>query len=221
LNTSYAIAHPDGRGFERPHVDAMNFGFSALNRLYETQKINGKEQGWLCLVAATEAQWQGLCDVLQIDSSDARFSTPAARTQNDTALGEAIQAKLSTNTAASWVTKLDNAGVPCEISDGEFSKGMHDDAELKQRQWVASYPHPVVGKLDQIGLLFDLSETPGVVQGPPLMVGQHSREIMQSLGYSDADISQACEDGYVAAWGKGELQKEFKSPWQVDKIEKK
>jgi len=213
LNTSYAVAQPDGSGFERPKVDGMNFGFNALTRLYETKK------GWLCLVAATEAHWDALCLALGIEglNADSRFNSAAARAQNDASLAELMAAAFSSNTAAHWFAVLDGAGVPCEISDGEFSQKMHDDSELQQLGWVASYPHPVVGKLDQIGLLFNFSETPGVVQGPPLMVGQHSREIMQSLGYTDADISQACEDGYVAAWGTGELQKEFRSPWQVDK----
>ncbi|HSB97846.1 MAG TPA: CoA transferase, partial [Spongiibacteraceae bacterium] len=217
LNTSYAVAQPDGTGFARPKVDGMNFGFNALTRLYETKK------GWLCLVAATEAHWDALCLALGIEglNADPRFNSFAARAQNDAVLAELMTAAFSSNSAAHWFAVLDGAGVPCEISDGEFSQKMHDDSELQQLGWVASYPHPVVGKLDQIGLLFNFSETPGVVQGPPLMVGQHSREIMQSLGYTDADISQACEDGYVAAWGAGELQKEFKSPWQVDKIEKK
>jgi crotonobetainyl-CoA:carnitine CoA-transferase CaiB-like acyl-CoA transferase len=211
LNTSYVVAHPDGRGFERPHVDAMNFGFDALTRLYETK------DGWICVVAAGEARWKKLAEVVGVDSGDARFATAAARAQNDAALGDAIAAKFALDTAANWLKKLDAAGVPAELSDGEFSRGLHDDAELKQRGWVASYPHPVVGKLDQIGLLFDFSETPGIVQGPPLMVGQHSREIMQNLGYTDADISAACEAGYVSAWGAGELQKEYKSPWAVEK----
>ena len=35
------------------------------------------------------------------------------------------------------------------------------------RGWVASYQHPFVGRLDQTGLFFDLSDTPGRVQGPP------------------------------------------------------
>jgi crotonobetainyl-CoA:carnitine CoA-transferase CaiB-like acyl-CoA transferase len=207
------VAFPDGRGIERPHVDAQNFGFNALTRLYETQA------GWLCLVVATEEQWDRLCVALAIEglNADPRFANAAARKLNDEALADRLALVFAHRPAAQWFKLLDAAGVPCEISDDRFTLQMHDDAELQARGWVASYKHPVVGKLDQIGLLFNLSDTPGRVQGPPLMVGQHTREIMQSLGYTDADISQACEDGYVAAWGAGELQKEFKSPWQVDK----
>ena len=44
LNSSYAVARPDGSGFERPRIDAQQLGCSATNRLYETR------DGWLCIV---------------------------------------------------------------------------------------------------------------------------------------------------------------------------
>ena len=42
----------------------------------------------------------------------------------------------------------------------------------------------------QFGLLFDLSETPGVVQGPPLVPGQDTRAILAELGYDDDRIDK-------------------------------
>ena len=213
LNTSYAVAFPDGRGLPRPRVDAMQYGFNALTRLYAT------ESGWLCLVAVTEEHWDKLALALHLQgfNLDPRFSSPQARADHDAELAERLTTVFAHRPATYWFELLDGAGVPCEISDPQFTTSMHDDTELQERGWLVSYPHPVVGKLEQVGLLFDLSETPGRVQGPPLMVGQHTREIMKSLGYSDEEVTAACAAGYVSAWGPGEIQKEFKSPWAVDK----
>jgi hypothetical protein len=47
------------------------------------------------------------------------------------------------------------------------------------------------------GLGFDFSETPGRVQGPPVFVGQESREILREVGYSDEQIDALCADGVV------------------------
>ena len=69
-----------------------------------------------------------------------------------------------------------------------ISRKLHDVPAFRDKQWVVSYPHPVVGKLDQIGLLFSLSRTPGVIQGRPLLVGEHTKEIMASMGYSEDDM---------------------------------
>ena len=60
---------------------------------------------------------------------------------------------------------------------------------FQQQRWVVSYPHPAVGKLDQIGLLFSLSDTPGVIQSRPLLVGEHTKEILAGLGYSEAEVT--------------------------------
>jgi crotonobetainyl-CoA:carnitine CoA-transferase CaiB-like acyl-CoA transferase len=97
---------------------------------------------------------------------------------------------------------LDAAGVPCEICDPEFALGLHDDPELRARGWTVSYPHPFVGMLDQIGLLCDFSETPGRVQGPPLIVGQHSREILRELGHATSEIDALCSS-CVLDWEPG------------------
>jgi len=198
LNTSYAVARPDGTGFERPHTDAMLTGFSALHRLYETKR------GWLCVVATGDDPFARLCTALGAPqlARDARFASEAARAKHDAALAAALAPLFAQRSASEAFAALDTAGVPCEICDDEFSRRLHDDPELSARGWLASYPHPFVGKLDQIGLLFDLSETPGRVQGPPLIVGQHSREILRELGYAPADIDALCTS-CVLDWEPG------------------
>jgi crotonobetainyl-CoA:carnitine CoA-transferase CaiB-like acyl-CoA transferase len=184
LNTSYAVARPDGTGFERPRIDGLQTGFSAGHRLYETR------QGWLCFVLVTQEHWDELFTVLGLSElvTDARFATPGARRKNDEALAQAIGERLKTQTAAEWFGRLDKAGVPVEIVSEDFSRKLHDDPEFQQRKWVTSFAHPIAGKFDMIGLLCDLSDTPGVIQGRPLIVGEHTKEIVAGMGYSEEQI---------------------------------
>ncbi len=44
-----------------------------------------------------------------------------------------------------------------------------------------------------------LSDTPGRIAGPPPLLGQHSREVLADLGYSDAEI-QTLRDRGVTLW---------------------
>ena len=74
---------------------------------------------------------------------------------------------------------------------------MFDDPEFIEKGWVASYEHPYVGREDALGLLWNFSETPGIIQGPPLVPGQHTRELMQELGYDAADIEKYIEAGVL------------------------
>jgi len=209
LNTSYALARPDGSGFDRPKIDGMQFGHSATDRLYETRS------GWLCIVLATQEEWDRFCVALGLEGLelDKRFANPEARKQNDAALAQAIQEKLHERAAAEWFTLLDAARVPCEICDPTFALRLHDNPEFTERGWVASYRHAFVGRLDQIGLAFDFSATPARVQGPPLIVGQHSREILAELGYSKEQIEELCKD-CVLAWSEAEGHRKIRSPWQ-------
>ena len=209
LNTSYAVARPDGSGFSRPRVDGMQFGFSAANRLYETAN------GWLCLVLASEEHWDRFCVAVHLEAlaADGRFVTAETRARNDAELVPILEARFLERAASEWSAVLDRAGVPCEVCDPGFALRLHDDPELVRRGWVASYQHPFVGRLDQVGLLFDLSATPGRVQGPPLVVGQHSREILAELGYSAQQIEELCAD-CVLAWSPTEGHRKIRSRWE-------
>jgi crotonobetainyl-CoA:carnitine CoA-transferase CaiB-like acyl-CoA transferase len=184
LNTSYAVATPDGKGFDRPRIDGEQYGYAAGHRVYETQ------QGWLCLVLVTQQHWDGLFSVLGMPElvAAARFASAEARKRHDDELIGLIGAKLRTRAAADWLGALDHAGVPVEIVSEDFSRKLHDDPEFQQRRWVTSFQHPHVGKFDMVGLLCDLSDTPGVIQSRPLIVGEHTKEILAELGYTEEQV---------------------------------
>ncbi|HET8883647.1 MAG TPA: CoA transferase [Solimonas sp.] len=171
LNTSYAVARPNGEGFARPRIGALQLGYSATHRLYPAN------DGWLCIVANGAAARGALLKTLGVADRD-----------DDAALAKAIGDKLAADSAANGFAKLDTAGVPVEIVDPEFSRKLHDVPAFQKQRWVVSYPHPHVGKLDQIGLLFSLSDTPGVIQGRPLLVGEHTKEILAGMGYGEDQI---------------------------------
>ena len=90
---------------------------------------------------------------------------------------------------------------------------MFDDAELRARQWTVAYDHKVVGKLEQIGLLYSLSATPGVVQGAPLIVGDHTEAILRDIGYGDADVERLLGQGVVGVYPPRKGGKAVHSPW--------
>jgi len=198
LNTSGVVAKPDGEGFERPRLGAMQLGFHAGCRLYET------EAGWICIVAVTRAHWDALFGVLGIEAPSA----------GDDEIAAVIEAVMKTRTAVEWISLLDAAGVPAEISDAEFSRRVFDDAELRSLGWTVAYSHKIVGKLEQVGLLYSLSETPGVVQGPPLIVGDQTEAILGELGYSGEEVDSLLAQGTIGVWPPRAGVTAARSPWQ-------
>ena len=155
--------------------------------------------GWLCLAAITDAHWDHLCKALDRDDlhRDQRFATAPSALAHDAELWRTLEVTFAARAAAEWFELLDAAGVPCEISDDTFALGVFDDPELIERGWVTGYEQGLVGHLDQAGLLVDFSETPGRIAGPPLVVGDSTRDILREAGLPDERIDELVADGVV------------------------
>ncbi|WP_419825764.1 CaiB/BaiF CoA transferase family protein [Sphingomonas sp.] len=187
LNTSANFAFPNGDSSpERPRLDREQLGFSALYRLYETQ------DGWLCLAVPSEKEWRALAEVMGLDDTGggSRFATREQRLENDSELIALLTERFRERDAKAWFAALDAAGVPCEISDPEYPLVMHDDPDMQRRGWVARTQHRFVGWIDQPGVCVNFSDTPGAVQGPPLIAGDDSREVLTELGYAPAEVER-------------------------------
>jgi crotonobetainyl-CoA:carnitine CoA-transferase CaiB-like acyl-CoA transferase len=195
LTTSYAYSRADGTPVDRPRIDREQKGLSALHGLYEL--ADGE---WLCLAAFGDHHWRGLCDALGAGdlARDARFATAAGRTEHDTALRDALAARLARLPADEAVRALDKHEVPVEISSTTFQIELFDDPEIARRGWIAAGEVPGVGRLEQPGILVDLSVHPGRVSRPPCLAGQHTTEILTELGYDAGTVTDLTDAKVVA-----------------------
>ncbi len=213
LNASHSLGRPDGSGFERPLLDADHLGLSAGIRLYATA------DGWLCLSLLGQAHWRGLASALGDPELEKGFGAVA---EVDSEIAERIEKILATRSSEEAFALLDAAGVPCEIASERASLAMWSDPEALERRWIVRYPHPMVGEIGQVGLAFSFSETPARIQGPPTLVGEHTREILGELGASGDEIDALMEAGAVGDRNlhpalSGDSEGAVKSPWAPDK----
>ena len=195
FNCSHIIARNDGTGFARPQLSKDALGYSAGYRLYKTS------DQYLCIALSATEHWTALfaASGLSALAEDERFNTAETRAANDSALTECLVEIFATRSANDWFAALDAVAVPCEIASSEFSKTMwQEHSGLVDRQWLVSFPHPVVGEVGHVGVPYDLSETQARAQSGPLIVGRETREILQQSGYSEADQARLFESRAVA-----------------------
>jgi len=71
------------------------------------------------------------------------------------------------------------------------------DEQAQAREMVVTIAHPTRGRMPLLGVPVKLSATPGTVRAPPAEFGQHTRPVLEELGYSDAEIERLEAEGIV------------------------
>jgi crotonobetainyl-CoA:carnitine CoA-transferase CaiB-like acyl-CoA transferase len=186
LSASAASVTADGAPLPRPHLDRMQLGLGALYRLYETT------DDWICLAVTDEPQWHALTAALPALglATDERFSDPQRRLANDPDLTAMLEKVLQTRSGEEWFQLFDGAGVPCEIVNQSFGREIFLDPVMRDLGLIVEYQHPKLGRFAQFGNTIDFSATPGVVKGPPPIIGQHTREILHEHGFETDRIEE-------------------------------
>ena len=148
------------------------------------------KDGWLTLGAASQQLWEKFCVVLELPDlkRDPRFATGAERVKHRKELAALLQAQFDRDTTAHWLSRLEAAGVPAGpilTYDQVFA-----DPQVRHREMVVEVDHPVAGRSRVLGVPIKLGETPASVRRPAPTVGQHSTEILKTLGYSDEELAR-------------------------------
>ena len=145
-------------------------------------------------------QYETLCRVLARPDliTDPRFSDIRARRKHFTQLTAILEGLFLTRSSIEWETDLSVVGVPCgAVRDiaAACELPQLEGRNLKQKITIPGLP----GKEDvfvlNAGFVF-AHDGPGVDQPPPYL-GQHTREILESLGLGDG--SAAAEPGAAKA----------------------
>jgi crotonobetainyl-CoA:carnitine CoA-transferase CaiB-like acyl-CoA transferase len=126
------------------------------------------------------------------------FGTFEERVAARVEIERALEPIFLTRTAVGWFHSLSEAGVDAEVSvDTNDGEAVLHDADNERLGLVAEYPHPTLGRLRQFGTLIDFSESPTGPYGPPPLLGEHTRTIMERLGYSSQEIDDLMTRGIV------------------------
>ena len=146
--------------------------------------------GHICLIANTDAQWQRLFGLLECPehADDQRFRTIGTRMANVDTLYAIVEERLQRRTTADWLEAMAKADIPAGPAND--LEDLRRDPHLQQQGFFQTIADPVEGAMLMPGVPFGFSDTPGGIRRAPPRLGEHTTEVLASLGYSDHDIAR-------------------------------
>lgn len=179
-------------GGEIPVATGTRHRRSTPYQAYRTQ------DSYVTVGANNEKLWTAFCAaVLERPElmDDARFKTRAARLKNIDALQDEIEKVFATRPTEHWVRKLDASGVPGgPVFD--YVQAFHNE-HAKARNMVAEIDHPKIGRMKILGNPVKASAELARSRATAPWLGQHSAEVLKSLGYSGTETASLFAEGVV------------------------
>jgi crotonobetainyl-CoA:carnitine CoA-transferase CaiB-like acyl-CoA transferase len=160
------------------HIFATNGVFMTKDGLMVTLGIVNEEHFWqnLCKIAGSE---YGLDNPL--------FSTQAGRVQNSEKLSELLNNMFLQKTREEWVSLFKNTDVP--LSPVATIEEALSDPQILHRKLIEQIEDEKSNKIRVFGFPVKFSTIETGIKSPPPIAGQHTRQILEELGYPEEIIS--------------------------------
>ena len=160
------------------------------------------KDGFVGVVASNEKLWESLCRAIGRPelANEPKFNSNEARIQNIEEMTNIINNWMREFTAEEVVSKLRESRVAVgpilEVPQICASEN------TKARKMLVEYEHATAGKINVAGNPMKFGAYDAIADLPPPFKGQHTREILMSLGYGKDEInellkSETIGDGYI------------------------
>ncbi|MFO8061266.1 MAG: CaiB/BaiF CoA-transferase family protein [Bacillota bacterium] len=158
--------------------------------------------GWINVTVGNDSLWRRFAPLVGIDPDDPAYATGSDRLENREPLVERIARVMKTRGRDEWLELLRERGVP---AGPVYSlEDVLEDPQVHSRQMVRSVEHPEEGKIQILGIPVSFSRTPGDIRSAPPLLGEHTGQILEDLGYDRDRIRDLADRGIVTLPGGGQ-----------------
>jgi formyl-CoA transferase len=151
--------------------------------------------GYITLGAGGDRLFSRLCEVLGHPEwhADPDYANDTLRVRNRAALVERIEAITTLEPREHWLSRLDDAGIPCGPINN-YAEAFADP-QVRARGMIVELDHPTLGRVRTPGSPVKMSETPPLVARPAPRLGEHTRQVLREAGCSDEEIATILTGG--------------------------
>ena len=146
--------------------------------------------GHINIAATSNKNFAIFCKVIGREDmpADPRFASIAARRQNKDVMNEMIATALMAKTTAEWFQLLVEAALPC--GPVYNIQQAFADPQIEALRIRRPVTHPRLGELDLVAQPCEITGFDREIRTATPDLGEHNREILASLGYTDEDIEK-------------------------------
>ena len=151
--------------------------------------------GYLNIGAPNQANWERLVRAIGREDllADNRFKDNPSRLGAKMELNKELEITFVQHPRSYWMNVLEDAGVPAgPILDMEE---VWSNEQIQARNMDVQLEHKTAGMVRNIGIVAKLSVTPGAIEKSSPLLGEHTDEILEFAGYSQAQIESLRAEG--------------------------
>ena len=156
------------------------------------------KDGYIIIATVGDEHWHRFCKAIDKPewAKDPGYQTKRQRWEKKYVLADEIEKITANYTVKEVGEMMDRERVA--NSPIHNIEQVVDDPHLNARGYFVEVEHPIIGKAKLPGIPFKLSETPGGVERPSPLVGEHNELILgKYLGMSKEEVGRIRKEGVI------------------------